>query len=168
MHLLIHQLFEKKARRNWKVEYEDTVYKIYDWDGNLAGYFYPIYNIQRKSEMEEEEIIVRMNENKEKVQGGHLMVPFLKLDLLDIDYLNIDEAISRLQNSIQRAIRWKKWIEDNKNKFNLIQSLVSTSREDRNLLAVLLELYKEIVLDEKSLVKEITPLLDQLHNDELL
>lgn len=161
-------MFEKKARRNWKCEYEDTVYKIYDWDGNLTGYFYPLYNIQRKSEMEEEEIIVRMNENKEKVQGGHLMVPFLKLDLLDIDYLNIDEAITRLQNSIQRAIRWKKWIEDNKNKFNLIQSLVSTSREDRNLLAVLFEIYKEIVLDEKALVKEITPLLDQLHKDELL
>ena len=70
------------------------------------------------SEMEEEEIIVRMNENKEKVQGGHLMVPFLKLDLLDIDTLSIDEAISRLQTNIQRAIAWKKWIEDNKNKFS--------------------------------------------------
>lgn len=161
-------MFEKKGKKNWKGEYEDTIYKIYDWNNNLAGYFYPIYNIQRMSEMEEEEIIVRMNENKEKVQGGHLMVPFLKLDLLDIDTLNIDEAISRLQTNIQRAIAWKKWIEDNKNKFNLSQSLVCTSREDRNLLAVLFKINKEIVLDEKVLVKEITPILDQLHIDELL
>jgi hypothetical protein len=161
-------LFEKKGKKNWKGEYEDTIYKIYDWNNNLAGYFYPLYNIQRMSEMEEEEIIVRMNENKEKVQGGHLMVPFLKLDLLDIDNLNIDEAISRLQINIERAISWKKWIEHNKNKFNLTQSFVSTSREDRNLLAVLFMINKEIILDEKILVKEITPILDQLHMDELL
>ncbi len=161
-------MFEKKGKKNWKGEYEDTIYKIYDWNNNLAGYFYPLYNIQRMSEMEEEEIIVRMNENKEKVQGGHLMVPFLKLDLLDIDNLNIDEAISRLQINIERAIAWKKWIEHNKYKFNLTQNFVSTSREDRNLLAVLFMINKEIILDEKRLVKEITPLLDQLHMDELL
>ena len=161
-------MFEKKGKKNWKGEYEDTIYKIYDWNNNLAGYFYPLYNIQRMSEMEEEEIIVRMNENKEKVQGGHLMVPFLKLDLLDIDNLNIEDAISRLQNSIQRAIIWQKWIENNKYKFNLTQNFVSTSREDRNLLAVLFMINKEIILDEKRLVKEITPLLDQLHMDELL
>jgi hypothetical protein len=148
-------LFDVKGRKNWKGEYEDTIYKIYDWDNNLAGYFYPIYNIQRVSEVEEEEIIVRMNENKEKVQGGHLMVPFLKLDLLDIDTLKI-------------AIAWKKWIEDNKHTFNLAESLVCTSREDRNLLAVLFMITKEIILDEKVLVKEITPILDQLHMDKLL
>ena len=118
--------------------------------------------------MEEEEIIVKMNEKKEKIHGGHLMVPFLKLDLLDIDYLNIDDTISRLQNSIQRALIWQKWIENNKTKFNLTQSLVCTSREDRNLLAVLFKLNTEVVLDEKVIVKEITPLLDQLHMDELL
>jgi hypothetical protein len=161
-------LFDVKGRKNWKGEYEDTIYKIYDWDNNLAGYFYPIYNIQRVSEVEEEEIIVRMNENKEKVQGGHLMVPFLKLDLLDIDTLKIDEVIYRLQINIQRAIAWKKWIEDNKHTFNLAESLVCTSREDRNLLAVLFMITKEIILDEKVLVKEITPILDQLHMDKLL
>ena len=161
-------MFDKKRRKNWKGEYEDTIYKIYDWDNNLAGYFYPTYNIQRISEMEEEEIIVRMNENKEKVQGGHLMVPFLKLDLLDIDTLNIDEVIYRLQTNIQRAMVWKKWIEDNKYKFSLAESLVCTSREDRNLLAVLFMINKEIILDEKVLVKEISPILDQLHIDQLL
>jgi hypothetical protein len=161
-------LFDKKGRKNWKGEYDDTIYKIYDWDNNLAGYFYPTYNIQRISEMEEEETIVKMNEDKDKVQGGHLMVPFLKLDLLDIDTLNINEVIYRLQTNIQRALIWKKWIEDNKDKFNLVESLVCTSREDRNLLAVLFMIKKEIILDEKVLVKEISPILDQLHIDQLL
>jgi hypothetical protein len=161
-------VFRKKRKRNWKCEYDDTVYKIYDWDNNLAGYFYPLYDIRGKNEIEEEEIIVKMNEKKEKINGGHLMVPFLKLNLLDIDYLTIDETISNLQNSTQRALIWKKWIEDNRNKFNLSKSLICTSREDRNLLAVLFEINKELTLDEKIIIGEITPLLDQLHIDELL
>ena len=118
--------------------------------------------------MEEEEIMVKMNEKKEKLSGGHLMIPFLKLNLLDFDYLTIDEVISNLQNSINRAITWKKWIEGNKNNFNLSKSLICTSREDRNLLAVLFEINREIILDEKIIITEITPLLDQLHMDELL
>lgn len=161
-------MFRKKRKRNWKCEYDDTVYKIYDWDDNLAGYFYPLYNIRGKNEMEEEEIMVKMNEKKEKLSGGHLMIPFLKLNLLDFDYLTIDEVISNLQNSINRAITWKKWIEGNKNNFNLSKSLICTSREDRNLLAVLFEINREIILDEKIIITEITPLLDQLHMDELL
>ena len=161
-------MFRKKRKRNWKCEYDDTIYKIYDWDDNLAGYFYPSYNIRGKNEIEEEEIMVRMNEKKEKLSGGHLMIPFVKLNLLDFDYLTIDEVIFNLQNSIDRAIIWKKWIEDNKNKFNLSKSLICTSREDRNLLAVLLEINKEIILDEKKIIEEITPMLDQLHMNELL
>ena len=161
-------MFRKKEKRNWKCEYDDTIYKIYDWDDNLAGYFYPLYNIIGKNEIEEEEIIVKMNEKKEKLSGGHLMIPFVKLNLLDLDYLTIDEVICNLQNSIHRVITWKKWIEDNKNKFNLSKSLICTSREDRNLLAVLFEINKEIILDEKMIIREITPMLDQLHMDELL
>jgi len=158
----------KRDRTNWKSEYDDTVYKIYDWDNNLTGYFYPSYNIKGKNENEEEEIIVKMNEKKEKVDGGHLMIPFLKLNLLDTDYLTIDNTISNLQNSIQRAMKWKKWIEDHRNKFNLSRTLISTSREDRNLLAVLFEIRQQVELDEKIIIREITPLLDQLHMDELL
>ena len=77
-------------------------------------------------------------------------------------------VISNLQSSINRAITWKKWIEGNKNDFNLSKSLICTSREDRNLLAVLFEINREIILDEKIIITEITPLLDQLHMDELL
>ena len=161
-------MFRKKGKRNCKCEYDDTIYKIYDWYNNLAGYFYPSYNIRGKNEMEEEEIMVKMNEKKEKVDGGHLMIPFLKLNLLDTDYLTIDNTISNLQNSIQRAMKWKKWIEDHRNKFNLSRTLISTSREDRNLLAVLFEIRQQVELDEKIIIREITPLLDQLHIDELL
>jgi hypothetical protein len=35
-------------------------------------------------------------------------------------------------------------------------------------LAILFEINKEIVLDEKIIIMEITPILNQLHIDELL
>ncbi len=45
-------LFPKKNHSNkqWKLEYIDTVYKIYDRDKNLAGYFFPNYDIINEKE----------------------------------------------------------------------------------------------------------------------
>ena len=42
----------KKSR--WKLEYEDTIYKIYDWNRNLAAYFYPNYELVETYESEDE------------------------------------------------------------------------------------------------------------------
>ena len=80
----------------WKFEYEDTIYKIYDWNNNLAGYFFPNYDSMEKhmgrknqsgehqQEEEEDEVIEGMNKLHENVVGGNLMIPMLKLNLLDI------------------------------------------------------------------------------------
>ena len=31
----------------WKFEYEDTVYKVYDRNNYLSGYFFPNYNLEQ-------------------------------------------------------------------------------------------------------------------------
>ena len=75
----------------WKFEYEDTVYKVYDWNNNLAGYFFPNYNLIQKQngtkrnekQQEEGEVIEEMNKLHENVRGGNLMIPMLRLNLLD-------------------------------------------------------------------------------------
>ena len=38
-------LFGKRGNSSnkWKAEYDDRLYKIYDWGGNLAGYMFPAY-----------------------------------------------------------------------------------------------------------------------------
>ena len=41
----------KKSR--WNLEYEDTIYKIYDWNRNLAAYFYPNYELVETNESED-------------------------------------------------------------------------------------------------------------------
>ena len=54
------------------MEYEDTIYKIYDWDKNLAGYFFPKYDLVEpsKDRSSEEDIIERLNKSHKKVLGG--------------------------------------------------------------------------------------------------
>ena len=42
-------LFNKSNKNSinkykWKFEYEDTIYKVYDHNNNLAGYFFPNYH----------------------------------------------------------------------------------------------------------------------------
>ncbi|MGN6614174.1 MAG: hypothetical protein ACTHKC_03955 [Candidatus Nitrosocosmicus sp.] len=80
-------------KKQWKLEYFDTIYKVYDWDKNLAGYFFPDYErtdkeIQESSDTEydldeQTKIIDKLNKEKHKVYGGNLMVPLIKLYLLD-------------------------------------------------------------------------------------
>src|SRR5829696_268731 len=94
-------LFNKIKKNNvnnnkfrWKFEYEDTVYKVYDRNNDLAGYFFPNYNLVeeqsearggngKKHKGEEDEVIEDMNKLHENVRGGNLMIPMLRLNLLD-------------------------------------------------------------------------------------
>jgi hypothetical protein len=55
----------------WKIEYENSIYKVYDSNKKLAGYFFPQYGSihQRVSskqdgeQKEEDKIIERMNKD---------------------------------------------------------------------------------------------------------
>jgi hypothetical protein len=77
-------LFRRKSK--WKTEYEDSIYKVYDSNRKLTGYFFPFYTDQKDSNTEagdreeDDKIIERMNKTHEKVRGGNLMVPMLKLN----------------------------------------------------------------------------------------
>ena len=160
-------MFRNIKSKNWKCEYEDTVYKIYDWNNNLAGYYYPKYNVNTKNESEEE-IILQMIDDKSEVTGGHVMLPMLKLDLLDIEHIQLDKTILHLKNSLEKAIEWRSWINNNMTKFNIGALFVSTSREDRNMLVIILEINQKTILHEKQILLSITPLLNQLNKDGFL
>jgi hypothetical protein len=54
---------EKKSNKNkfkWEIEYEDTVYKVYDWNESLAGYFFPGYSLKEPEERDPNEIADRL------------------------------------------------------------------------------------------------------------
>jgi hypothetical protein len=178
---------DSKNRTNifkWKFEYEDTIYKIYDWNNNLAGYFFPNYDSMEKlmgrknqsnehqQEEEEDEVVEGMNKLHENVVGGNLMIPMLKLNLLDIEEgkakMNLNYTIDALEENLHRAKQWKQWLEQNSAEFKVIGNAVYTAREDRNMLSLVLGINSNIILGEKEIGLVLIPLLDKLHKDGML
>lgn len=170
------------GRRNkdgnlWKLEYDDSVYKIYDWDKNLTGYFFPNYEIDIDNHNDksltaheiEDKLIEQMNKEKKSVKGGNLMLPMVKLQLLDnTEGIHLDYVISSLEESAQRTRIWKQWIQDNHQEFKIIGSSIYTAREDRNILSIVLGISLDVILGEKELGNNLRPLLNRLHQDELI
>ena len=164
-------MFGKGRSSKWKAEYDDTLFKIYDWGGNLAGYLFPQYgDIESKDkEEDDEEIINELNRIHAQVTEGTLLLPMVKLNLLDNNKgMDINYVISSLEANIAITNRWKKWLHDNSKPFNILGSAVYTAREDRNMLSIALGIVKTFRLGEKEVRDFLSPLLDKLHEDRLL
>ena len=157
-----------KGGNNWKAEYDDTLYKIYDWDGNLAGYLFPGYgDIEPKAS--ENEIIDELNKTHSEAQEATVLLPMVKLNLLDNqDGMDIDYVISSLEANTERAGTWKKWLNDNAKSFKIAGAAVHTAREDRNMLSIALGIVAPFKLGEKEVKDFLSPLLNKLHEDGLL
>ena len=89
--------------------------------------------------IKQHQIIERMNKTHEKVRGGNLMVPMLKLSLLDnTEGMDLDYTIEALDESLRRAKTWKEWLEVNHTECGISGVAVYTAREDRNMLSIVL------------------------------
>lgn len=160
------QLFGKGG--NWKTEYDDTLYKVYDWDGSLAGYFFPDYGDIEPKEREDE-IIDELNKTHAETQEGTLLLPMVKLNLLDNhDGMDIDYVVASLEANTGRADAWKKWLCNNARSFRIKGVGVHTAREDRNMLSIALRIASPFKLGEKEMRDFLSPLLNKLHEDGLL
>lgn len=152
----------------WKVEYDYTYYKVYDGNGDLAGYFFPHYG-SIVPEEKEDEIIEQMHKRHEDVHEGTLLVPMAKLDLLDNEEgVDIDYAIGSLEANLARSKEWKGWMAKHADEFSVFGSSVHTAREDRNMLSIAIGLKGRVTLGEKEVKEFLTPVLDRLHHDGLL
>ena len=117
----------------------------------------------------EEEIIEKLNKSHEKVIGGNLMIPMIKLNLFDKEeIIDLNYTIGALEENLQRTRVWKQWLQQNHKEFEIIGNAVYTAREDRNMLSIVLRMESVITLGEKEVSIVLTPLLDQLHEDGLL
>jgi hypothetical protein len=180
---------QREKRSKWKVEYDYRIYKIYDWNRSLTGYFFPEYDSaleprnttdykdvdyqqqqqQEKEEYSEDKIIETMNKKHKRVRGGNLMIPMLKLKLLDNEAgINLDYAISSLEENLQRAKIWKEWLGTNHIQFSIVSAAVYTSREDRNMLSIVLYIDSVFILEQKEIGTALNPVLDKLHEDGML
>jgi hypothetical protein len=158
----------KNKRSKWKMEYEDTIYKIYDWNKNLTAYFFPNYNLVEDTE-NEDEIIEKLNQSHQNVRGGNILFPLIKLNLLDKkERIDLDYTIVALEQNLQRTKVWREWLVQNDRKFAITGNAVFTSREDREMLSIALVIDSNIILGEKEALVALTPLLDELHEATLL
>ncbi|MGA7368294.1 MAG: hypothetical protein WBX01_04140 [Nitrososphaeraceae archaeon] len=166
-----------KNRTKWKIEYEETIYKIYDRNNDLAGYFFPDYrslNDKKSSneigEDDEEIIIEAMNQQHKEVPGGEVLVPLVKLDLLDVEdeHVDLDFACERMEEDLKRMGAWKTWMRSNSDKYNIMGNGIYTSREDRNMLSIALQLDSIFVLHEKEVGLKLEPILNSLAEYGLL
>ncbi len=110
-----------------------------------------------------------MNKENQKVIGGNLMVPMIKLHLLDNqEGINIDYAINALEENVQRTKRWREWIKQNHDEFRVIGSAIYTAREDRNMLSIVRGIDTYMGPGEKELLSDLEPVLDKLQEDGML
>jgi len=169
---------KNKKKLKWKVEYGNSLYKIYDWDKKLAGYFFPVYGsvesgetgeVNDESDIGHDEHIEELNKSRAKVSGGDLLVPMLKLNLLDVqEGIGLDYTIESLETNLERAKLWKRWIAENHRELNIVGSGIYTAREDRNMLSIVLSITSDFILGEVEVVTNLAPLLDNLHHSGLL
>ncbi|HEX5920801.1 MAG TPA: hypothetical protein VFY55_03385 [Nitrososphaeraceae archaeon] len=158
----------RNKKSKWKMEYEDTIYKIYDWNRNLAGYFFPDYDLE-ETEDNEDEIIEELNQSHQNVRGGNILLPMVKLNLLDKEEgMDLDYATVALEQSLQRVKVWKQWLLQNSSQFGINGHAIFTSREDREMLSIGLRIKKDTILGEKEILNPLIPLLDELHEAGLL
>lgn len=155
-------LGRKNSKFEWGIEYYDTVYKIYDKDNNLRGYFFPNYP-NAEEDVDEDDFIMDLNKSHIPVNGGSLLLPMLKLNLLDIEEgLSLENVIEQLEINIRRVNEWKQWFLSNKNQFKISECLVYTAREDREMLSIVMKLNLEFRLSNKEISISLTPILNNL------
>lgn len=170
-------LKREKEHQKWKIEYDETIYKIYDRNNDIAGYFFPDYGFvsNQKSnddqkEEDEDAFIEAMNEEHKAVPRGEVLVPLVKLNLLDIEdeHIELDVAYKRMEADLQRMEAWKTWMRSNSDRFNIIGNGIYTSREDRNMLSIALQVNSQFVLHKKEIGQKLKPILDSLNEFGLL
>lgn len=171
-------LKKDKDSNKWKIEYDEMTYKIYDRNNDLAGYFFPNYGIDCNLESanklpedkDEDVIIEAMNQEHKEVSGGEVLVPLVKFELFDIEdeHVDLDSASGMMEDGLKRIRVWKTWLGMNSNRFKIIRNGIYTSREDRNMLSIILYLDCNFVLHKKDIGLKLKPILDSLSEFGLL
>lgn len=150
----------------WRLELDEEFYRVYDSSKMIAGYFDPDYGEIFPQE-KEQELILKMIHDKEKIPGGFLMVPFIKFGLFDKD---LDTDLSYIESQIQtvsaRLKKWRNFIETNHCEFHSVR--ISHTDQDMLTITFPVKFSQPIPLEEKELIKELGSTLDLLQKLGLL
>ncbi len=150
----------------WKLELEEYYFRIYDSNNQIAGYFDPEYGDIFPKE-NEEEIIEKMYKNQEKIPGGYLMLPLIKFGIYDSDYQdNVFSLKSKMSTIYERLQLWENFLLSIQNENHFVR--ISHTDQDMLSITIPIRFSKPTPLEKKQILIEITPILDQLHQQNLL
>ena len=151
---------------NWKLDFEDGYYRIFDSSKLITGYFDPDYGDLSSFENPEEVILSKIKQH-EKISGGMIMIPLVKFRLFDTDLnttlSNVQRNVSRVSEHLQK---WNSFLS----KINNSSHFIGISHTDQDMLTITfpVKFSESIPLDESFLIKEISPTLDLLEINQLL
>jgi len=150
----------------WKLELDENYFRIFDSKKQIAGYFDPDYGEIYPPE-KETELIEQMHKNREKVNGGLIMVPMLKFGIFDSDY---ESNITGLQKQIdlvnERLFNWKKFLSETNNHSHSIR--ISHTDQDMLSITIPFKFSKPTPLDKNEILNEIKSILDLMHKRDLV
>ncbi|MGQ0795905.1 MAG: hypothetical protein ACT4N5_06970 [Nitrosopumilaceae archaeon] len=150
---------------HWKLEREESYFKIYDENKNIAGYFDPDYG-EIFPEHRVNEIIEEMHKKHEKILGGYMMVPMLKFEIFNEQEIGLDHLQQRIKDVKERIERWKNFIMNQKTSEHKIR----VSHTDSDMLSITfpIQFVTPVALEQKLLLAKLEIILNSLHENGLL
>ena len=150
----------------WKLELDEDFFRIYDSKKLVAGYFDPDYDCIPSKENLGEKISL-MLKNHDKILGGIIMVPLVKFGLFDTD---LDTDIFHVEQNVQRVTthleKWKYFLSRTQHHDHSIR--ISHTDQDMLTITFKVNFSKSTPLEKTNLLDELHPILDLLHNSDLL
>lgn len=149
----------------WKLEREESYFKIYDENKHIAGYFDPEYG-DIFPEHKINEIIEEMHKKHEKITGGYLMVPMIKFEVFNDQEIGLDYLQRRIDDVKERIAKWKGFILNRKTSDHKIQ----VSHTDADMLSITFPIRFDapVSLEKKLLLAELEITLNSLRKNGLL
>ena len=149
----------------WKLEREESYFKIYDENKNIAGYFDPEYG-EIFPEHRVNEIIEEMHKKHEKILGGYMMVPMLKFEIFNEQEIGLDHLQQRIKDVKERIERWQSFIMNQKTSEHKIR----VSHTDSDMLSITfpIKFVPPVPLEQKLLLAKLETILNSLHENGLL
>ncbi|HSF28092.1 MAG TPA: hypothetical protein VLA53_03590 [Nitrosopumilaceae archaeon] len=149
----------------WKLEREESYFKIYDENKHTAGYFDPEYG-DIYPEHKINEIIEEMHQKHETIPGGYLMVPMIKFEVFNDQEVGLDYLQRHIDDIKERVAKWKDFILNQKNSDHKIQ----VSHTDAYMLSITFPIHfvAPVSLEKKLLLAELEITLNSLHEKGLL
>jgi hypothetical protein len=156
----------KSNSPRWEIDYEESVYKIYDRNNDLTCYFFPNYPLN-DSNLVNDSLISDLVDSHTTVFGGRLLLPMLRLNILDVEEgQNLENIIDQLSLNVKRAQEWTNWYISNRERYEISKCVAYTSREDRQMLIIDLSLGLKVTLGKKEILTSLTPILEDLTKEE--